>query len=290
MWLYIFIIFILASIIGAITGSGWEAFKVAFTIFSNIFRFIARVLEIIVLGVLPALAFLWFIFKRRVSQAAAKAYLNAQKLAVLEENVAQRNPALWNGGEAGTRRVLTIGGEDFAFRYCPADDCERNCGDFWIAETPTTQAQWDAVGGRKAKSSFFGGMNLSVGNVELKECVDYIDGLNSLGVTPEGWRFDLPSSEQWEYACRVGSSDPINCFVLNDHAEYKANEEDVLYEAGTNESNKRGVLDMLDFVWKLIKSKGGTYENASNAPDDKLNKDVKKRRSRVGFRLILARL
>ena len=66
--------------------------------------------------------------------------------------------------EAGTRKTLEIAGVEWAFRYCPPGTFGSGgykitlTRGFWIAETPTTQAQYEALIGENP--SFFSPLRL----------------------------------------------------------------------------------------------------------------------------------
>jgi formylglycine-generating enzyme required for sulfatase activity len=83
---------------------------------------------------------------------------------------------------------------------------------FWLARTALTQAQWSALT-KKARfwriqtgkfPSRFKGDTLPVENVSAKDADEFIERLNEHVPCP-GWRWELPSEAQWEYACRAGS-------------------------------------------------------------------------------------
>ena len=78
--------------------------------------------------------------------------------------------------------------------------------DFYIGQTEVTQAQWKAVMG--SNPSFYRGR----GDDLPVECVSWVDAqafckkLNALnaGNLPAGYKFDLPTETQWEYAAHGG--------------------------------------------------------------------------------------
>jgi formylglycine-generating enzyme required for sulfatase activity len=75
---------------------------------------------------------------------------------------------------------------------------------FWLAKYECTQGQWEAVMG-KNPSYFKGGERLPVERVSwLDICGDEKRAGGFLGKVnrdaPAGWRFDLPTEAQWEYA------------------------------------------------------------------------------------------
>ena len=77
--------------------------------------------------------------------------------------------------------------------------------DFRIQRTEVTQKQWQAVMGDNP-SEIKGDCN-PVENVSWKDCKVFLEKLNALPeVKASGLTYRLPSEEEWEYACRAGST------------------------------------------------------------------------------------
>ncbi len=193
--------------------------------------------------------------------------------------------------EPGARATFKFNGVEFALRYCPAGsytmgspaseagrrDVEEQrdvtiSDGFWICETETTQEQWDAVGVEREetiedsfdkfnrgnekeeeKGAHFKGPKLPVEMVFLSECQDFAKKLNELGAAPEGWSFDLPTEEQWEYACRAGTTGADYGVPTADAAWFVDNSGKKTHDVGTKEPNKWGIYDMLGNVWEWTK-------------------------------------
>ena len=78
--------------------------------------------------------------------------------------------------------------------------------DYWLGKYEVTQAQWQAVMGNNP--SEFKGDNRPVEKVSWDEAKQFCDKLNKryAGKLPRGYKFDLPTEAQWEYACRAGTT------------------------------------------------------------------------------------
>lgn len=117
----------------------------------------------------------------------------------------------------GDRKVVTINGVEFAFRWCPAGEFMMGSSEFdvgrfaneklhrvvlkecfWIMETEVTQRQWKAV--MENNPSYFEGDDLPVENVSWNDCQTFCRKAN----------LKLPTEAQWEYACRSGNSDTFS--------------------------------------------------------------------------------
>ncbi len=71
---------------------------------------------------------------------------------------------------------------------------------FWLGDTPCTQALWQAVMGKNP--SDFPDPDRPVEKVSWENCRTFFDRLTD--VVP-GFKGDLPTEAQWEYACRAGT-------------------------------------------------------------------------------------
>ncbi len=218
--------------------------------------------------------------KRRISSIVGLFCLIASTAAFLE---AQENgsDAAFSQTKAGSRAVVNYNGAEFAFRYCPAgtfimgaaldepgrldyetqEEATIDEG-FWICETETTQEQWDAVGVKKGKESQFKGAKLPVDCVTWDECDAFVKKLNSSGAVPSGWRFALPTEEQWEYACRAGTTGATYGVPLSDAAWHEVNSEYQSHEVGTKTPNAWGIYDMLGNVSEWTNSEYKTSDGA----------------------------
>ena len=72
---------------------------------------------------------------------------------------------------------------------------------FWLADTPCTQALWQAVMGHNP--SRFEDPKRPVENVSWNDTQSFFQKLN----TEFGISMSLPTEAQWEYACRAGTTE-----------------------------------------------------------------------------------
>ena len=126
--------------------------------------------------------------------------------------------------------------------------------DYWLGTFEVTQAQWQAVMGNNP--SYFHGDNLPVEQVSWEDVKEFCDRLNAFSAEkPKGYRFDLPTEAQWEYACRAGTMTALNngrnltstigsCANLDNAAWYDENSNGSTHPVGQKEPNAWGLYDM----------------------------------------------
>ena len=77
--------------------------------------------------------------------------------------------------------------------------------DFRMGKYEVTQAQWEAVMGENP--SFYKGADHPVENVSWDDCQAFLEKLNAHpAARASGLVFRLPTAEEWEAACRAGST------------------------------------------------------------------------------------
>ncbi len=80
---------------------------------------------------------------------------------------------------------------------------------FWMAQTETTQAQFESVMGYNP-SWFNSGFSRPVDRVTWHMATNYCGKLTvserAAGRLPQGYAYRLPTEAEWEYACRAGST------------------------------------------------------------------------------------
>jgi formylglycine-generating enzyme required for sulfatase activity len=120
---------------------------------------------------------------------------------------------------------------------------------FYLARYETTQAQWQAVMG--SNPSEFDGPNNPVENVSWDDCRRFLAKLNE---RTHGTRFHLPTEEQWEYACRAGSTTKWNCgddeSAVEQCAWFAKDSGRSTHAVGGKKPNAWGLYDMHGNVWE----------------------------------------
>ena len=174
--------------------------------------------------------------------------------------------------------------------------------------------------------SLYKGGNCPVEQVSWKDAKEFCNKLNEryAGKLPTGYRFDLPTEAQWEYACRAGTTTALNngtnltsekgeCSNLNEVGWYdKNNGSDGHKAVGQKRPNNWGLYDMHGNVWEWCRDWFDDYTGDSTDPTgptsasrrvsrgggwcsyakncrsaDRLSYSPVERRSYLGFRLAL---
>jgi len=113
---------------------------------------------------------------------------------------------------------------------------------FWIARTTVTQGQWQLLMG--TSPSHFQGANLPVENVSWDDANAFNSILNDSENLPVGYRYDLPTEAQWEYACRVRDKCSYSGGNLDEVAWHYNNSFGQTHEVGQKNPNAWGPHDM----------------------------------------------
>jgi len=137
---------------------------------------------------------------------------------------------------------------------------------FWMAETPCTQALWEAVMGdnpSRFKSPDSG--KRPVESVSWDDVQPFIAELEKQLKDPQtNESFGLPSEEQWEYACRAGTTTP-RYGELDAVAWYDGNSNQKTHDVGLKQRNPWGLYDMLGNVHEWSADKRAPYQARTSA-------------------------
>ncbi len=139
---------------------------------------------------------------------------------------------------------------------------------YWLAETPCTQALWQAV--MRENPSHYKSPQRPVENVSFEDCQQFIERLNQ---QIPGLAARLPSEAEWEYACRAGTSGATwngelqivnrESPVLESIAWYCGNRglgvEDGPRGVGQKRPNPWGLYDMLGNVFEWCQDGWRSY-------------------------------
>jgi formylglycine-generating enzyme required for sulfatase activity/uncharacterized caspase-like protein len=132
---------------------------------------------------------------------------------------------------------------------------------FWMSKHPITQAQYQAVMGKKPSS--FKGDRRPVEKVSWYDSIAFCEKLRGKDYR----NFRLPSEAEWEYACRAGTETPfyfgetISTKQVNHTGHYRQTT-----DVGKFPENAFGLLDMHGNVWEWCADHW--HENYDGAPID----------------------
>ena len=151
--------------------------------------------------------------------------------------------------------------------------------DYWMGKFEVTQAQWQAVMGNNPSS--YKGDNRPVERVSWNEAKEFCDKLNEkyAGKLPAGYKFDLPTEAQWEYACRAGTTTALNngtnltslmgsCSNLNEVGWYEKNCSRYVGHktVGQKRPNNWGLYDMHGNVCEWCRDWYASYSGDATNP------------------------
>lgn len=113
---------------------------------------------------------------------------------------------------------------------------------FYLGKYEVTQEQWEAV--MENNPSEFKGAKQPVDSVSWEECQIFLKKLQD----KTGHKFTLPTEAQWEFACRAGTTTPLNFgsseSLLSEYAWFQENSGNVTHPVGQKKPNPWGLYDM----------------------------------------------
>ncbi len=185
---------------------------------------------------------------------------------------------------------------------------------YFMCKYEVTQALWFAVMGYSP--SCFKGANLPVENISWEDIQLFLLKLNDFpDIKATGYKYRLPTEEEWEYACRAGAEDnwlgdaycrladgaTISRATVGEVAWYADNSDGKAHPVGKKKPNAFGLYDMIGNVHEYTSSPGrygsrvllgGNYDDSItflSLADSRLEKSPVKtidfNQSRYGFRL-----
>lgn len=140
---------------------------------------------------------------------------------------------------------------------------------FYLGETQVTQAQYRAmagvclselsaiVGNRGVDPSHFKGDQRPVERVSWDEIHVVCRWLSSSNLLPPGWKADLPTESQWEYACRAGTDTEYHSgdgeAALRVVGWFDGYKQRSTLDVRQKEPNDWGLYDMHGNLWEWCK-------------------------------------
>jgi formylglycine-generating enzyme required for sulfatase activity len=118
--------------------------------------------------------------------------------------------------------------------------------DFLLAQTPVTQAQWQAVMGENPAHFQNCGADCPVEQVSWQDCQHFVARLNA----EVGCGFRLPREAEWEYACRAGQESDVSAADKAARAWFWDNAAQKPHPVATRTANAWGLYDMPGLIWQ----------------------------------------
>ena len=148
---------------------------------------------------------------------------------------------------------------------------------FWLADTPVTQALWQAITGENP-SHFRGDPRRPVEQVSWDDCQHFCAQLQGLVPGPP---FHLPTEAEWEYACRAGTAEATYAdklkLSLDDIAWYNRNSGGETHPVREKAPNPWGLYDTLGNVREWCSDR--SYRSYSESGDGESNSNSNRDRS-----------
>ncbi len=124
---------------------------------------------------------------------------------------------------------------------------------FFMSEIECTQTQWEKLMGNNPSNAI--NPLKPVDQITWDEarlfCRKLTELHNTSGIIPAGWKWELPTEAQWEYACRAGSTGS-QAGDLETMAWYRNNSGNESHPVKTKQANAWGLYDMHGNVWEMV--------------------------------------
>ena len=146
---------------------------------------------------------------------------------------------------------------------------------FYIGKYEVTQSQYEKIMGNNP--SKFKDTQMPVGYISWKDAKTFCDTLNTKysNQLPEGYRFDLPTEAQWEYACRAGTTTSLNNGTnIKDTSSKSSNLDEIGWYDGNSNDSTQKVGQKKPNAWGIYDMHGNVQEWCRNLYDDYSDKDV----------------
>jgi formylglycine-generating enzyme required for sulfatase activity len=138
---------------------------------------------------------------------------------------------------------------------------------FYLGVREVTQGEWESVLG--SHPSYFRDPLRPVEMVSFEDAKRFCQELTRR----ENRTYRLPTEEEWEYACRAGTSTafPWGDAFREDAAWCASNAGGQTHEVGTREPNAWGLHDMTGNVWEWVEDAYGPYPGGAVPEDSRRN-------------------
>jgi formylglycine-generating enzyme required for sulfatase activity len=190
--------------------------------------------------------------------------------------------------ESGLEMIYLSGGK---FRMGPTEGESRmvKLEPFLISKYEVAQKTWHEV--MKTNASTLESDGLPMARVSWGDCQRFCEKV----------KLELPTEEQWEYACRGGRSGPYGSTGdLDDMGWFTKNSESKIHPVGEKKANDFGIHDMHGNVWEWCRDtyddddddkkvfRGGSWTTGSSECESGYRLGLSKVRQRddVGFRVV----
>ena len=221
-------------------------------------------------------------FQRKVGEWAKAVRGQATPVEVQRPPATPRPQPQPRPHRAGERKVIRIGSQEVALRWCPpgsfdmgAPNDKGNDDDehpqhlvtlskgFWLGETEVNQGLWKEIM-EENPSINKAGDKYPVENVAWNDCQKFFRKLNAHpDVATSRLSFALPTEAQWEYACRAGTTSHND-----DVGWYRSNSGDRTHSCGEKKPNDWALHDMLGNVWEWCQDWYGPDYYAKSPAND----------------------
>lgn len=147
---------------------------------------------------------------------------------------------------------------------------------FWLSKYETTQAEFQEVM-RYNPSFYTNRLDCPVEMVTWQDAAVYCSRLTQrelqAGHLPDGYVYRLPTEEEWEYACRAGTTtrrsfgDDPDDFYLYAYGWYRFDTDNGTQPVGSLKPNDWGLYDMYGNVFEWCLDLYGPYPGGETIPE-----------------------